>query len=113
MSQYILSVICVFLICVGQILFKYASIYTEIDNHFLNIKSVLLIFLAFIIYGASSLLWVYILKGSELSKVYPMMALAFIIVPVISYFLFQETFSLRYLLGTSLVIVGIILTTGG
>lgn len=111
MYEYSLSIICVILITIGQILFKYASIYSETSGTFMNAKSTLLILMAFFIYGASSILWIYILKGIHLGKVYPIMALAFIFVPITSHFLFQESLTLRYFLGLGILIIGIVITT--
>ena len=74
---------------------------------------VLLLFLlvAMLIYGVTSLAWVWLLRSVELGKVYPFMALAFVLVPLGSHFFFGETFSPRYYAGTALVIGGLLLVT--
>jgi multidrug transporter EmrE-like cation transporter len=41
------------------------------------------------------------------------MALAFVLVPVATYFLFNERFSMTYMIGIALIVGGIILTAQG
>jgi undecaprenyl phosphate-alpha-L-ara4N flippase subunit ArnE len=66
---------------------------------------------AVILYGAATLLWVYILRSTPLSAAYPFAALSFVLVPVGAWALLGEALSWRYGLGMLLIICGILLTT--
>ena len=66
-----------------------------------------------VLYGVTTLVWIWVLSRSELGKVYPLMALAFVLVPIATYFLFDERFSVGYMLGIALIVMGIILTSRG
>jgi drug/metabolite transporter (DMT)-like permease len=65
------------------------------------------------LYGVTTVVWIWVLSRSELGKVYPLMALAFVLVPVATYFLFNERFSMTYMIGIALIVGGIILTAQG
>lgn len=66
---------------------------------------------AMFLYGASSFLWVIALSKTDLSKAYPFMASGFIIVPILGYFLLNESLNLQFFLGTSLIIAGIMVVS--
>ena len=59
-------------------------------------------------YAAATLLWVRILMTVPLSRAYPFVALAFVLVPAAGYVFFHESVSLRYAAGTALIIAGVI-----
>ena len=63
------------------------------------------------IYGLTSIAWVYILRNIELGRIYPVMALAFIFVPLGSYFVFGERFNSQYAIGLILIVLGIVVVT--
>ncbi|MCZ2338969.1 MAG: hypothetical protein LC127_12440 [Chitinophagales bacterium] len=46
-----------------------------------------------------------------MGKVYPLMALAFVFVPLASYFLFGERFNITYCIGVIMILIGVILTS--
>ena len=64
-------------------------------------------------YGVGTLLWLNVLSRTQLSLVYPFVALSFIITAVLGSLLFHETVNANRLLGTALVIVGVILVGRG
>ena len=61
----------------------------------------------------ASLLWIAALRHFELSYAYPYMSLTFGLVLIFSIFLFQETASLPKIIGTSLIIIGVIIGSQG
>ena len=61
------------------------------------------------IYAVVSIGWVLVLRKSHLGQVFPFYSLAFILVPIASYFLFGERFSYSFILGTLLIIAGLLL----
>ncbi|WP_459200419.1 EamA family transporter, partial [Pseudomonas tremae] len=63
----------------------------------------------FALYGITTLAWVWVLQKIELGKVYPLMALAFVLVPIGSHFFFGERFQPQYFLGVAIIIIGILI----
>jgi drug/metabolite transporter (DMT)-like permease len=106
----VLSIVfCVFIICIGQLLFKKASFEIEAYGGWLHLKVLLIVGIAGIFYGGATLLWIELLRNTDLSKAYPYMGLSFLIVPALSYVLFQEKIDFMYLVGALLIFVGIVI----
>ena len=107
-----IALLCVVGIACGQILFKLCA--KAYQTHGLLAPYTLTLFgAAMVLYGVTTLVWIGVLSRSELGKVYPLMALAFVLVPIATYFLFDERFSVGYMLGIALIVAGIILTSRG
>ena len=71
------------------------------------------IFSSFAAAFIASLTWMAALREFEISKAYPMMALSFVGVTIISYFMFQESFNWMKAIGTILVVAGVIFISKG
>jgi multidrug transporter EmrE-like cation transporter len=69
------------------------------------------IFSSFFSAFIASLTWMAALKEFDLSKAYPFMSLSFIGVLFISYFLFKETLSVQKIIGTIMIVAGIIIVS--
>ena len=100
-----------FAIAAGQMLFKRAA--TQIDSTsgvswLLQVARLPTMWIAVALYAAATLLWVRILMTVPLSRAYPFVALAFVLVPAAGYVFFHESVSLRYAAGTALIIAGVI-----
>ncbi|ULL16095.1 transporter [Paenibacillus sp. H1-7] len=61
-----------------------------------------------VLFGTSFLLWIKVLTQTELSYAYPMVSLGYVNVVLLSYFLLQETFTWNKLIGTAIIIIGIL-----
>ena len=106
--------------CIGQILFKKTAIKLSqiikvngtVNNSIINLlTSVLQIpyfFFALVIYAIATFYWLYILQKIPLSLAYPFTALAMIIIPIASYFLFKESINIYYWVGAFFIFVGIV-----
>ncbi|WP_454723586.1 MULTISPECIES: EamA family transporter [Cupriavidus] len=105
---YLLAIICVIGIAVGQILFKLGSMALHRSGSWFDPQTLGILFSAFALYGITTILWVYVLQRAELGKIYPLMALAFAIVPIGSHLVFGEKFHPQYALGVFLIVFGII-----
>lgn len=103
-----MALVCVGGIAVGQILFKLCAESYRILGP-LDVKTLTLFSFAIVLYGLTTLLWIWVLQRSALGKIYPLMALAFILVPIGSYFFLGEKFSTQYMLGVLLIAAGIVL----
>jgi len=106
---YLLAVICVMGIAAGQIMFKYSALAINQAGSLFAIQPLLLLSGTMMLYGITSIGWVLILRHAELGKIYPVMALAFVFVPIASYFIFGERFSTGYFAGSALIAAGLVL----
>ena len=100
--------ICVLAICLGQILFKRVSIEVEAVGTWLNARVVFYAGVAFAVYGGATFLWIYLLRFVELSRAYPVMAFSFVVVPLLSAWLYGDRLSAAYLGGSVLIVAGVI-----
>jgi drug/metabolite transporter (DMT)-like permease len=105
---YFVGFLCVLGLAVGQILFKISSTALLESGTFFSLKSALSLISAMFLYAITSIAWVWVLQKIELGKIYPLMALAFILVPIGSHFVFGERFQIQYFFGVALIAVGII-----
>lgn len=108
MITYIVALICVLGIAGGQILFKLSALALQKSGSFFDAATILTLFSAFALYGFTTIAWVWVLQKVELGKVYPLMALAFILVPIGSHFIFDERFPPQYFIGVALIMIGIV-----
>ncbi len=109
MMVYVIALLCVVGLAVGQILFKVSAVEITASGSMFSLKAAGALFAAMCIYGMTSVVWVWILQKVELGRVYPLMALAFILVPIGSHFVFGEHFQTQYFIGVALIMVGIII----
>jgi len=68
---------------------------------------------ALLLYGAATVLWVYLLHGLPLSRAYPFIGLVFAIVPLLSWLVFREAVDARYFAGLALLLAGLYLIASG
>lgn len=111
MMVYIATLICVTGIAFGQLLFKWGAMALTEAGTLWAFKPFGILMSAMCLYCCTSYLWVWILKHIELGKIYPFMALAFVFVPIGSYFMFAEKFSSQYILGVVFIVLGVMLAS--
>jgi len=120
MEKYLLLLIVLFTGIFGQILLKIeanqlASLLPKIDSlgNFLsvvfsflkNFKILLVIFL----YGFGFLTWIFILTKFELSYVFPILAIIYPLVLFFSWIFLKEDITILRVLGTLIIVIGVIL----
>lgn len=106
----VLALVCVLAISFGQVLFKVVGNQTR---NGITLRSLATLGAAGVLYVGATLLWILILRFNPLHRVYSYMALSFVIVPIVSWFVFKEHLSMRYIAGSIIVIVGLIVAIGG
>jgi len=106
---YVIALICVLGIASGQLLFKLSALSLKKTGSIFDPTTFFTLFGAFALYGVMTLAWIWVLQRAELGRIYPLMALAFVIVPVGSYFVFGERFQPQYFAGVALIMIGIVL----
>lgn len=107
--QFLLTIVCVLAICTGQLLFKKVGLEIQVMGSWFQYKVFWLGGIAGLIYGGATLLWIHLLRTIDLNQIYPFMALSFVVVPLMSWLMFDERLSGGYLLGASLIMVGLVL----
>ena len=98
------------LISVGQVLFKIASRGVgEADAaSLLRLAFNPYLLAALALYGAGTVLWLFVLKKVPLNAAYPFMALSFCLVPLMGYVVLGEALSWRYGAGICLIVAGLL-----
>lgn len=109
MITYFIALTCVLGIATGQILFKLSAISLQKSGSFFEIKTLLIMGAAFALYGITTIAWIWVLQKIELGKAYPLMALAFALVPIGSHIFLGERFQVQYFFGVALIMAGIII----
>lgn len=109
MLSYLIALACVVGMAAGQILFKISARGLHETGTLLSLKSAGALCAALFLYGLTSVAWVWVLQRMDLGKVYPIMALAFVFVPLASYFIFGERFAPQYILGVCFIFFGVVM----
>jgi len=105
-----LFVLFALLMTTGQVLFKKASMSgggASWQAIFINPWMAT----AITLYGAATILWVWLLKSTPLSVAYPFTALSYVLVPLAAIVIFGEEISWRYAIGGALIVAGILFTS--
>ena len=106
-----------FLIATGQLLFKRtAQGVANVHGAPAIVRHILFdpwFIAALTIYMVATFLWIFALREVPLSKAYPFMALAFVLVPLGAVVFYGETLRAPYFIGLLLVVAGIALISIG
>jgi multidrug transporter EmrE-like cation transporter len=115
MTNYLILGISILLAVTGQLLMKKGMIIfgtfpasqllQKIIPMFMNPY----VFFGFASFGLSSIFWLVVLSRMELSFVYPMVSVAYILVAIASLILFKENVTLLRWLGILVIITGVFL----
>lgn len=108
MKEIILCLINVCMMALGQMLFKIGSNEKNLSN-FMDVFSLLfspIILVALVLYGCTTLLWLYILSKVKISFAYPIQALAFPIVLILSSLIFREEIPINRWIGVVVIVIG-------
>lgn len=99
----------------GQLIFKLAANRATPDGSLIERLLALInpyFVLAIVLYAGLSVLWVWILTFTPLSRAYPFVALAFAITPVLGILIFAEPFSTKLAIGIALILCGLFFVAG-
>lgn len=101
-----LMVLVTFLTSAGQVLWKVGAEKLEltITGTLFNFPVIIGLFF----YGIGVLVLLKALKGHEVSTLYPVLALSYIWVSVVSFFYFEEIMNMYKIMGVLVIIVGVI-----
>ncbi|AVF54721.1 UNVERIFIED_ORG: drug/metabolite transporter (DMT)-like permease [Pseudomonas parafulva] len=107
--MYAIAILCVVGIATGQIMFKLSASALQRAGTIFDLKTLMILGSAFALYGVTTIAWVWVLQKIELGKAYPLMALAFVLVPIGSHFILGERFQVQYFIGVAFIMFGIVL----
>lgn len=94
-------------IAAGQVLFKMASLAWPAGSGLSGLMGLGWFWVGLVVYGAATLAWLALLRTVPLSVAYPFFALAFFIVPLLSWWLLGETVGPRQWVGALLIGAGV------
>ncbi|MGR6467076.1 transporter [Rhizobium sp. PAMB 3182] len=103
------------LIAIGQVLFKLVSS-TTAGMNVAGLAALMLnptFIAALALYGAGTVVWIFVLKQVPLTLAYSFMGLTFCFVPLLAHLLLGEALPLRYFIGVALIFGGLIAINGG
>ena len=104
-----LATACVAMIATGQLLFKVTANNLQGPGLAISPKALIVLAIALAIYGVATIAWILVLRQAPLNRIYPLMALSFVLVPLGSRFFLGETIGSQYWLGVALLVAGLVL----
>ncbi|MDB5448058.1 MAG: 4-amino-4-deoxy-L-arabinose-phospho-UDP flippase [Phenylobacterium sp.] len=99
---------CVCVISTGQLLFKLASGHLDFRRPLADTQGLVILGVALALYGAATLVWVAVLRHAPLSRIYPIMALSFVLTPLGGMVFLKEPISGAYWAGVALILAGLV-----
>ncbi|MDI6731378.1 MAG: EamA family transporter [Candidatus Margulisbacteria bacterium] len=115
MSNYLIAGVSILLAVTGQLLmkkgmllfgtFQVTNLLSKVIPMFLNPY----VFLGFVCFGLSSIFWLIVLSRLEISLVYPMVSVAYVLVAIASWFFFKENLTLVRWAGIAVILMGVFL----
>ncbi len=114
--DYLCLILVPLMLSTGQFLFKKTSealVVNSLPRFMGSLLATPLFWAALFIYGAATLLWMFVLSRVPLSRAMPFVALTFVIVPIISTVFLGERLSFMYWIGLLAIVVGVVVTVEG
>lgn len=108
-----LAILTAFSMASGQLLFKIGAANwkgTTLVEWFMSFISNPFLVSAIFLYAFTVLIWIYVLRVLPLSLAYPITALSYVIVPVLSFLLLKEKITIHNFIGMGLIIGGVIVS---
>ena len=107
-----LTSLCVVGITAGQILFRLAA--QRLDGQRLLMSAIQnpWLWIALAIYGVATLLWIHVLRTAPLHRVYPLFAMAFVCVPLVEHWIWNQPMRWQSWVGGLLIVAGVAVSVG-
>ena len=103
----LITVLCVVGISLGQLLFKKAAMALPVQATWQSWVFNPWLIVALVLYGITTLVWIWVLRHAPLHLAYPFMGLAFLFVPCLSWLILGEPIQAPTLIGGALILAGI------
>jgi drug/metabolite transporter (DMT)-like permease len=112
-SEIGLSLACMLGISIGQILFRLSALRIDPQRWMASTVGNPWLWAALVVYALATLLWVHVLRTAPLSRVYPLFALAFVVVPLLDALLLGEPLRHQALVGGAVIVAGVFIAVQG
>jgi len=105
----------VFLSSIAQLSFKHGVSHVDLEQYSSMLYKAWFLFtspfviLGLALYGVGTVLWLFALKQLDLSLAYPFVGMSFLFVLILSVTFLHEPFSVNRLVGTLVIVLGIII----
>lgn len=115
MANYLIMIVSILLAVAGQLMMKKGMMaFGTFPFNQILVKIIPMIFnpwvfFGFVCFGLSSLFWLVVLSRLPLSLVYPMVSVGYVIVALVSMYLFREPVSLVRWIGIAVIVAGVVL----
>lgn len=112
--QYLIAIIFGVSLAGGQLLFKLAANQVDEDGKSLHILRLIFtwpMISALTLYAGTVLLYVYLLQQVPLSKAYLFSLAGSVMVPILAIVIYNEPYSVKYIIGAVFVFVGVVIST--
>ena len=100
-----------FLLAAGQVMFKSAALAMPPIRGLAQLAGALqlpVLWLALILYGSATILWIIILQTVPLSRAYPFAAMGFVLVPAAGVLFFGERLNQGFVIGLIFIVLGLV-----
>lgn len=97
---------------IGQLLLKIGM--NKIGDFSLTLPGIMktlfspVIFIGLMLFGSSFVLWLKVLTQNDLSNVYPLVSINYIVIALLSWLILNETFTAPKLAGIGIIIIGVV-----
>ena len=98
--------LCVCGIAARQLLFKFTADSQALSGSYFHPRTLRWLISALLLYGVTTFGWIWTLQQGPLSRLYPWMALAFMIVPLLGAVILGEQLQPTYWLGVVMIVAG-------
>lgn len=105
------TLVCVLGISIGQLLFKKAAAALPSPMSLTGLLQNGWLITALLLYGITTLGWIWVLRHAPLHLAYPFMGLAFLLVPTLAWLFLGEPLHWRTLAGGALIMAGVALAS--
>lgn len=102
---------CVLGISIGQLLFKKAATALPATLSWIGLLQNKWLIGALVLYGVTTVGWIWVLRHAPLHLAYPFMGLAFLVVPSLAWIFLSEPMHWRTLAGGALIMAGVALAS--
>lgn len=111
-AELLLTSLCVLGITAGQILFRLAAQRIDGSRLWASALGNVWLWVALLIYGVATLLWIHVLRTAPLHRVYPLFAMAFVCVPLVEHWLWSQPLRWQSWVGGLLIVAGVAVSVG-
>lgn len=108
LTVHLSAVLCVGMIAAGQVLFKFAARALHASGTFVDRDVLLITGVAMIVYAVATVVWIILLQTMPLGRLYPYMALSFVLVAFAGWLVFDESVAFGQIAGLVLIVIGLV-----